>query len=154
MGLDIIARGMAAKAKKLAEDAINELSMVVEGTMNAQETTFTDLNGNVVTPDLETVYQDVNTYVYYRWNGTNYYAVSDPRNTLKYTAQNLTSEEQAQARTNIGAQSSIGVNPTVTGEEDNLAGLQINDVNYKIVTPSDVDSAINTAIYGAIDADY
>lgn len=104
MANDIIARGMASNAAKAAQDALNELSMVVEGTMNAAETEFTDLEGNVVTPDQNTVYQDTNTYVYYRWNGSAYYTVSDPRNVLKYTAQTLTDSEKAQARANIGAQ--------------------------------------------------
>lgn len=107
MATDIIARGMASKAAQAAKDALDELAMVVEGTMNAAETEFTDLEGNVVTPDQETVYQDTNTYVYYRWNGSNYYTVSDPRNTLKYTPQTLTDEEKAQARANIGAISEI-----------------------------------------------
>ena len=117
MATDIIARGMASKAAQAAKDALDELAMVVEGTMNAAETEFTDLDGNVVTPDQDTVYQDVNTYVYYRWNGSAYYTVSDPRNTLKYTVQSLTDGEKTQARTNIGAASTAELS-TVDGKAD------------------------------------
>lgn len=104
MANDIIARGMASNAAKAAQDALNELAQVVEGTMNAEETQFTDSDGNVVTPDTDTVYLDTSDYVYYRWNGSAYYTVSDPRNVLKYTEQTLTDSEKAQARANIGAQ--------------------------------------------------
>lgn len=107
MATDIIARGMASKAAQAAREALDELAMVVEGTMNAEMTQFTDLDGNIVTPDQDTVYQDVNTYVYYRWNGSAYYTVSDPRNTVRYTPQTLTDEEKQQARENIGALSEI-----------------------------------------------
>lgn len=118
MATDIIARGMASNAESKAQQAIDELSMVVEGRMNAEETEFTDLDGNVVVPNTETVYLDVDTYVYYRYNDTAYYIVSDPRGTVRYTAQTATSSEKAQARENIGAQEELssGVNiKTING---------------------------------------
>jgi hypothetical protein len=42
----------------------------------------------------------------------------------------------------------------MAGAEANLAGLKVGNTKYKVVTPSDVSAAIDTAIYGAIDADY
>lgn len=104
MGMDIIARGMAANAAAQAQKALDELAQVVEGRMSQDLSTFTDLEGNVVTPNDELVYCDVDTYSYYRWNGTSYYSIgSSATDAVRYTAQSLSSAEQYQARQNISA---------------------------------------------------
>ena len=118
MPMDIIARGMASKAQAAAQKALDELAKTVEGRMNEDETVFTDLNGNVVTPNEDTVYFDVDTFKYYRWDGSAYYTVSDSSGNVKYTPQDLSSEEKEQARSNIGAQKELesGVNiKTING---------------------------------------
>lgn len=155
MATDIIARGMASKAAKAAQEALNELSMVLEGTMNAAETEFTDLEGHVVTPDLETVYQDVNTYVYYRWNGTSYYTVSDPRNTLKYTPQTLNSSEKAQARQNIGAQEQLvsGENIKTVNGVNLLGSGDLVIKTYQPFNPVWPTSGTTKAFCDAVNAD-
>lgn len=48
----------------------------------------------------------------------------------------------------------VEANPTMAGTEASLSGLRVGNTKYKVVTPTDVNDAINTAIYGAIDADY
>lgn len=103
MGMDIIARGMAANATAKAQKALDELAQVVEGRMSQDLQTFTDLEGNVVTPNIDLVYCDVDTFCYYRWNGSEYYEITDPRSNVKYTEQTLTPEQQYQARYNICA---------------------------------------------------
>lgn len=104
MGMDIIARGMAANAAEQARKALDELAQVVEGRMSQDLQTFTDLEGNVVTPNDELVYCDVDTYTYYRWDGTSYYPIGDTASdAVRYSAQSLSAEEQNQARQNISA---------------------------------------------------
>ena len=120
MAQDIIARGLASKANIKAQQALDELAMVVEGTMNEDETVFTDLEGDIVVPNDYTVYQDVEAYVYYRWNGSSYYSVSDPRGVVRYTEQTLTEEEKVQARENIGAGTS-----NFSGSYQDLTGAPV-----------------------------
>ena len=48
----------------------------------------------------------------------------------------------------------VSANPTLVGTENDLTGLQIGNTKYKVVSSTDVTNAINTAIYGAIDAEY
>ena len=103
MGMDIIARGMAAGAAEQAQKALDELAQVVEGRMSQDLSTFEDLDGNVVTPSDSLIYCDVDTYSYYRWNGTSYYEITDPRDNVKYSQQNLDASKQYQARQNISA---------------------------------------------------
>lgn len=103
MGMDIIARGMAANATAKAQQALDELAQVIEGRMSQDLSTFEDLDGNVVTPSDDLIYCDVDTYSYYRWNGNSYYEITDPRDNVKYSQQNLDAAKQYQARQNISA---------------------------------------------------
>lgn len=105
MPADIIARGMAAKAAKLAQEALDELSKVVEGTMNEDLTEFTDLEGHVVVPDEKSLYLDVDKNLYYRWNAEEekYYSTTGSDENVKYVAQELTVAQKQQARINISA---------------------------------------------------
>lgn len=52
------------------------------------------------------------------------------------------------------AGSIVVADPTLSGTESELEGIEIDGTKYKVVSSTDVTSAINTAIYGAIDADY
>lgn len=109
MPADIIARGMAARAGKLAQQALDELSKVVEGTMNEDLTEFTDLEGHVVTPNETSLYLDVEDNIYYRWDADEqkYYASSGADENVKYVQQTLNEEQKEQARSNIGAQEEL-----------------------------------------------
>jgi len=48
----------------------------------------------------------------------------------------------------------VQANPILAGTESELTGLEVNGTKYKVISSTDVTSAINTAIYGAIDANY
>ena len=52
------------------------------------------------------------------------------------------------------AGSVVVANPTLAGTEAELSGLSIDGTKYKVITSTDVSSAINTAITGAINDTY
>lgn len=74
--------------------------------------------------------------------------------TLAGTEAALTGLKVGSTKYQVPQPTTVEANPTLAGTEANLAGLQVGNTKYKVVTQSDVESAVNTAVYGAIDAAY
>lgn len=153
MGMDIIARGMASGAAEQAQKALDELAQVVEGRMSQDLSTFEDLDGNVVTPSDDLIYCDVDTYSYYRWNGSSYYEITDPRDNVKYSQQSLDAAKQYQARQNISAAmcrtglKTLNANAWIEGKQElSIEYLTVNDY-VRIIGASAADSTL-FASYG------
>lgn len=67
-------------------------------------------------------------------------------NVVLYTAQNLTDEQKAQVRKNIGALPDTTVIPTVPSTLPNPSALTINGTTYNGATAVDMTDIINALI--------
>jgi len=106
------------------------------------------------------IYVDISTNTFYRWDETSeeYVSVSSP-DAVKFTEQILTSEQQAQARANIGAVSADEIpegsyvryddDQDLTSEEQEQARSNIDAVSSSELSSS-VSSAVSTALTTAL----
>ena len=81
-------------------------------------------------------------------------SIVKPNPVLAGTETSLTGLEIDGVKYKVDQPINVAANPTLAGTENELSGLQVGSTKYKVITSSDVTSAINTAIYGAIDANY
>ena len=123
---------------------------VIEGTMNSEETIFTDMDNRVITPENGKIYVDNNTNKTYRWSGKKYIVIASDLALGETNSTAYAGNKGKALADKLGTTDISSIGSTVTEAITNLNTDKLNKTgdskdNTATFTSSDVADGSSTA---------